>query len=629
MKIRQCITGLLAACLFAIAAQAQKVPASPNLPNILWITSDDNSPFFLGCYGSELGTTPNLDKLASEGFRYTQAYANAPVCAPTRNTIITGIYATSGGNHHMRSNYSRSEVTRLLPEYFRKLGYYCTNNVKEDYNFKGGKTEGSEAGVIWDESSAKATYKNRNPGQPFFAVFNTMMSHESSIHPPDSGRATRHDPSKVKLPPYHPDTKEIRHDWARYYDVIENMDAWVGEKLKELDDAGLADNTIVIYYSDHGGILARSKRYLYETGLHIPFIVRIPEKYKHLFPTAKPGSTVDRMISLIDLFPTMLSIVGEKKLPSYLQGQAFLGPLKTEAPQYVYSFRGRMDERYDMMRSVKDKRFRYVRNYYPYRSNGIYNRYMWRAVSTRSWHQAYLSGKCNAAQSAYFEPKPVEELYDVENDYWEVNNLAAKPEYREVLLRMRAENNRWMEAVLDAGFFPEGELKKIADKQPLYDYMRSGKESIKRQMAAADLADFATSKDLTALTNNLTNANTVVRYWAALGLRRLGADASPAVPALKKALNDSSPDVAIASAEALYYAGLKEPAVAALIKALKDPETTVRLHALNVIDVTCKYDKEVLKAIELMLAQPGMPDNQFDTILGKWMLISGAEKTRS
>lgn len=623
MKRKKIIINILLQLLLTASAQAQQVSsASQELPNILWLTSEDNSPM-LGCYGDELATTPNLDKLASEGFLYTHAYANAPICAPSRNTIITGVYSSSGGNHNMRSNYSKSKILKLLPEYLRSLGYYCTNNVKEDYNFEGSVVDKGASGNWWNESSNTAHYKNREPGQPFFAVFNTMISHESSIHPPDSGRATKHDPAKVKLPLYHPDTKDIRHDWARYYDVVERMDTWVGEKLKELDDAGLSDNTIVIYYSDHGGILARSKRYLYETGLRIPFIIRIPEKYKYLYPASQPGSKVDGLIRLIDLFPTMLSIAGVKNQPAHLQGQAFLGPLKTPEPKYVYSVRGRMDERIDMMRSVNDKHYRYVRNYYPYRSNGIYNRYMWRALSTRSWQETCLSGNCNEAQAAYFALKPVEELYDIEKDPWEVNNLASDPGYKKVLLKMRAENNRWIESIRDAGFFPEGEIKKISDKQPLYDYMRSGKESIKQHIAAADLADFATVKDLPALSKNLASANTVVRYWAALGLRKLGADARSAIPALTKALNDSSPDVAIAAAEALYFAGSQEPAIKALAKALKDPETTVRLHALNVIDVTCKYDKNILSAIAEMLQQPVAPGVQFDVVLGEWMLETG------
>lgn len=242
------------------------------LPNILWLTSEDNCPF-LGCYGDEFATTPNLDKLASEGFLYTHAYANAPVCAPARNTIITGIYATSGGNEHMRSNYSKSEIIKTYPEFLREVGYYCTNNVKTDYN-----TQSIGPQLIWDECSRDAHYKNRNPGQPFFAVFNTTISHESSIHDSIPDEKLRHNPEEVPIPPYHPATQAIKHDWAQYYDKVEDMDAWVGEKLRELEESGLAESTIVFYYGDNGGVLPRSKRYVYETGTRVPLIIRIPEK---------------------------------------------------------------------------------------------------------------------------------------------------------------------------------------------------------------------------------------------------------------------------------------------------------------------------------------------------------------
>jgi N-sulfoglucosamine sulfohydrolase len=253
-------------------------PRPAELPNILWITSEDNSPF-AGCYGDTFATTPNMDKLAADGFLYTHAFANAPVCAPARNTILTGVYASSGGHSHMRSQYPKSDLVQPYPVYLREAGYYCTNNVKEDYNLPGHQTKG-----IWDESSRTAHYKNRQPGQPFFAVFNSTLSHESSIHRRTPLDQLRHDPAKVTLPPYHPDTPDMRHDWAQYYDKIEDMDAWIGTILKELDESGEAENTIVFYYGDHGGVLARSKRFLYNTGTKVPFIVRIPEKYKYLLP---------------------------------------------------------------------------------------------------------------------------------------------------------------------------------------------------------------------------------------------------------------------------------------------------------------------------------------------------------
>ncbi|HKL33778.1 MAG TPA: sulfatase, partial [Tangfeifania sp.] len=403
------------------------------LPNILWLTSEDNSPF-LGCYGDEFATSPNLDNLASEGFLYTHAYANAPVCAPARNTIITGVYANSGGNQHMRSYYPISEVIKTYPEFLREAGYYCTNNSKTDYN-----TNSIEPNQIWDESSRDAHYKNREPGQPFFAVFNTTISHESSIHDSIPNERLRHSPEEVFIPPHHPATPAMKHDWAQYYDKVEDMDTQIGKWLQELEDAGLADNTIVFYYGDHGGVVARSKRYVYETGTRVPFIVRIPEKYKYLFPEKEQGSKVNRLISFVDLAPTLLSIVGID-IPDFLQGNAFLGDQKTEDPEYAFMFRGRLDERYDMSRAVRDQKFRYIRNYMPYRIYGQHLEYLWRAPSIRSWEAAYLNGECNETQSRFWEPKPVEELYDTENDPWEVNNLADNPEYKEVLEKMRQAN---------------------------------------------------------------------------------------------------------------------------------------------------------------------------------------------
>ena len=254
--------------------------ANDELPNILWLTSEDNSPF-LGCYGDDFATTPNLDRLASEGFLYTHAYANAPVCAPARNSIITGVYANSGGHEHMRSYYPKSETVKTYPEYLREAGYYCTNNDKTDYN----NTASIDPDKIWDECSKKAHYKDRGQGQPFFAVFNTMISHESSLRISIPNRRLHHNPDEVPIPPYHPAAPDIKHDWAQYYDKIEKMDTWIGKKLQELEDAGLAENTIVFYYGDHGGVLPFSKRYVYERGTHVPLIVRIPKNtstFSHL-----------------------------------------------------------------------------------------------------------------------------------------------------------------------------------------------------------------------------------------------------------------------------------------------------------------------------------------------------------
>ncbi len=563
MKLKICLILFAVNTYFFIivfSGCAEKTPAE--LPNILWLTSEDNSPL-LGCYGDTFATTPNLDKLASEGFLYSHAYANAPVCAPTRNTIFTGVYACSNGNQHMRSFYPKSDIVKSYPEYLRKIGYYCTNNEKTDYNIGN-----FDPKSIWDECSKTAHYKNRPEGKPFFAVFNCTISHESSIHKSIPNEELRHSPDKVPLPPYHPATPEMKHDWAQYYDKIEDMDAWVGEKLKELEEAGLLENTIVFYYSDHGGVLARSKRYLYESGTRVPFIIRIPEKYKYLFPAEKPGSKVNRLISWVDLVPTLLSITGIP-IPEYLQGNAFLGKQKTVDPEYAFLFRDRMDERYDMSRAVRDKKYRYIRNYMPYRPYGQHLEYLWLAPSVASWEKAYLNGECNEIQSVFWKPKPVEELYDSENDPWEINNLAGNQDYKEVLERMRAANKAWLTKIYDTGFIPEANRVDRVGDTPVYDYMRSGKINFGEIMEAAEIATLGKVENIETLKMYLKSDESAIRYWGATGLLILGENAKPAIAELKLVLEDKSASVVSVAAEALYNLGEKEIAKKALLKVLE------------------------------------------------------------
>lgn len=585
------------------------------LPNILWLVSEDNSPL-LGCYGDEFATTPNLDKLATEGFLYTHAYANAPVCAPTRNTIITGVYANSGGNQHMRSYYSKSELVKTYPEYLREIGYYCTNNAKTDYN-----TNSIKPNEIWDESSKNAHYKNRPDGKPFFAVFNTGISHESSIHKYKEDSDLRHRPDEVPIPPHHPATAEMKHDWAHYYDNVEDMDTQIGKWLKELEDSGLAENTIVFYYGDHGGVLARSKRYVYETGTHVPFIVRIPEKYKNLFPEEKPNSKVDRLISFVDLLPTLLSITGID-IPEYLQGDAFLGKQKTEDPEYAYMFRGRMDERYDMCRAVRDQQFRYIRNYMPYRVYGQRLDYLWKAPSIRSWEEAYKKGECNETQSIFWEPKPVEELYDTENDPWEVNNLAADPEYKDVLVRMRAANKKWVTDINDTGFIPEADRVDRAGEMAMYDYMRSGKINLPEIMDAAEIATLGKVENIEKLKGYLKSEESAVRYWGASGLLILGNNAAPVIDELKAVMNDESANVVSVAAEALYNLGEKEVARKALLSVLENHSEFARCHALNVIDCVDDKSSEMIDGVIGMIKRAeSTTRNKYDMRAAKWLIV--------
>ncbi|SEJ12536.1 HEAT repeat-containing protein [Dyadobacter sp. SG02] len=561
--------------LWAIWTIALHPAIAQDRPNILWIVSEDNT-ILLGSYGDQFATTPNLDQFATESIRYKNAFSTAPVCAPSRNTLITGMYPPSLGTEHMRSTYPSPAFVQFFPKYLRQAGYYTTNNAKKDYN----TTDQPDA---WDESSNKATYKNRKPGQPFFAVFNLNVSHESSLHEPLP--ALKHDPEKVPLPPYHPATSELKHDWAQYYDKLEEMDRQFGKLLQELKDEGLADNTIVFYYADNGGVLARSKRFMYESGLHVPLIVHLPPKYAHL-ASQKQGSVSDRLVTFLDFAPTVLSLV-DIKVPDYMQGGAFLGKQQKPEPQYAFGFRGRMDERIDMSRSVRDKKYRYIRNYLPNKIYGQYLEYLWRAPSVKSWEDLYKAGKLNAVQSKFWEPKPAEELFDVDADPHNIHNLAGDPKYKKDLERLRKANAQWIAGYKDVGFIPEAIIYEIARTTPLYDYARSGKYNFAKIAATAEIASSRNPAHTQALIQALGDADPSVRFWGATGLTVL--KAASGKDALQKTLKDPEPAVRIAAAEALYVTGADKPgAIAALTEALKSDNPYARLQALNILDLTGK-----------------------------------------
>jgi arylsulfatase A-like enzyme len=584
--IKQLSIGVSTLSLPTILAKSLPQAEQPK-PNILWITSEDNGPF-LGCYGDKFAITPNLDKLAAQGILYENAFATAPVCAPARCSIITGVYPPALGTQHMRSYYAVPDKIKYYPEYLRSAGYYCTNNKKTDYNTD------RDYQHVWEGCSEKAHYKNRQSDQPFFAIFNITSTHESSIHKTE--KYIRHDPEKITLPPYHPDTPEIRHDWAQYYDKIEDMDKQVGGLLTELEEYNLSQNTIVFYYSDHGGVLARSKRFCYDSGLRVPFIVRFPKKYQHLAP-ATPGSRLDRIITFTDLAPTLLSLAGIM-IPKYMQGKAFLGKHTIQPRKYAFSFRGRMDERYDMSRTIRDKRFRYIRNYNPHLIYGQYLEYLWRAPATQSWERMYNEGGCNEIQSAFWQPKPVEELYDCLNDSWEVNNLAGNPQYRTLLEKMRDALRQYMLEIYDCGFIPEGEMVEISKKQPIYEFVRSAKYDLKRIMDTADIAISHDASFLPVLIKRLYDPDTIIRFWAATGCLILGEKAKTAHEDLRKLLHDKSGDVRAVASEALCQMDLEKEALPILIDLLSHANVKVALRSANALNNIGDKAKPVLGALE-------------------------------
>ena len=550
-------------------------------PNILWITCEDIGPE-LGCYGDKYATSPNLDRLAARGMKYLYAWSNAPVCAPARSTIITGVYPPSLGSHHMRSMTHLPPEMKMYPCYLRRAGYYCTNNSKQDYNLK-------LTGDVWNESSRRAHWKNRQPGQPFFAIFNIAVTHESRIR--TRPHQCVHDPAKAPVPAYHPDTPEVRLDWAQYYDNITTMDGMAGKLLEELDEAGLADDTIVFFYGDHGSGMPRSKRWPYNSGLHVPMLVYVPEKLKDLAPEEyKPGSASDRLVSFVDLAPTLLSLAGVKP-PEPMQGHAFMGRYEAAPQPYLYGFRGRMDERYDMVRSVRDKRYVYLRQYMPHRVYGQHVNYMFITPTTRVWKQLFDEGKLTPEQSHFWQTKPAEELYDLQEDPDEVHNLAGSPEHQEILKRMRKAQQDWAVRIRDVGFLPEGEIHTRSEGSSPYEMGHDEKRyPMQKIMAAAELASSLEPDAMPQLKRAFQDKDSAVRYWAAQGVLMRGQEGvASAHDELVSALADRSGSVRVVAAEALARHGSRadlDKALPVLARAASSDEGEgyVALMAAGAID---------------------------------------------
>lgn len=555
-----------AAGLLATLSPRLAEASSVDRPNVLWLVSEDTSPY-VGAYGDPVAATPTLDRLAAEGVRYRNAFSTSPVCAPSRFAIITGVHAESAGPaQHMRASGNIPAWLRGFPAYLRDAGVYCTNNAKTDYNAPIDMS-------AWDESSSSAHWRNRPDGAPFFAVFNFETTHEINTFAPVPG-ATR--PEDVRMPAYSPDTPTTRRDRAHYYDLMSVMDGQVAQRLQELEDAGLAEDTIVFYYGDHGGALLRSKRFCFDSGLRIPLIVRFPRKWTHLAPAAA-GSAVNAPVSLIDLAPTMLALYG-LPVPDYMQSVPFAGNEAT-ARRHAFSGRNRMDERYDMQRTVRDERFRYIRNYMPHLIYGQHLWFMWGQPGYRDWEQLHIDGQLDEVTGRFWRTKPTEELYDLDTDPDEVHNLAGDPHYAGVLNRMRTALDRHMLAVNDNGFIPEG------SQLEGHDASRQGDYPLEDVMRLAGMAIERSPDNLRYLVDSLRHDNEVMRYWAALGCVMLGANALPAAAALTDRLhNDPSVHVRIVAAEALARLDDTGESVPALAQTLHShPDVPVKLQALNAL----------------------------------------------
>jgi N-sulfoglucosamine sulfohydrolase len=436
---------LPAAALLLVSLPTQA--DAPKRPNVVWIVAEDLSPS-LGCYGDQDAITPNLDRLAAQGARFTRCFTHAPVCAPSRSGLVTGMYPTSMGSHHMRSTLKDPPPTFL--EEVRKAGYFVGWPGKTDFNFAPPKAAFDSTQNWMGKGELK---------EPFFAYINLNVTHESQIRVPkgkyDSNTARlqpgeRRDPAKVLLPPYYPDAPEVRHDVAVYHENATAMDYRVGEILKWLDDKKLADNTVVFFFGDHGWGMPRGKRWLYDSGLRAPLLVRWPG-------AIKPGTVREDLVAFLDFAPTVLTIAGVP-VPERMQGQVFLGET-AKTRKYVFAARDRMDETFDRIRAVRDERFKYIRNYYPELPYAQHILYMDEMPTMRVWRKWAAEGKLTGPQKNFFAPtKPAEELYDTHADPHEVNNLAGDPTHANKLKELRAALDQWVKDTKDLGDVPEDEL---------------------------------------------------------------------------------------------------------------------------------------------------------------------------
>ncbi len=575
-------------------------------PNIVWIVCEDMNPI-LGCYGDKVAKTPNIDQLAKTGIVFRQAYANAPICAPARSCLITGVYPTSMGTQHLRQEQTIPAWLKPFPKYLSESGYFTSNQNKTDFNF-------SPEGVFNYHKEDLYPWRKRAEGQPFFSFFNIGDTHEGPGNTHENyQRITANlspeqitSPDSVTLPPYYPNTPETRKIWARYYDLAAAMDVKVGQILKNLQEDGLMENTIVFFFSDHGHGLPRYKRWLNITGLRVPFVVHVPEKFQHLVKN-KPGTENFDLVSFVDFAPTVLNLAGVK-IPQHMNGAPFLGANVPAPHEYLFAARSRADDMYELSRAIHDKNFIYVRHFLPhlpYIQTGIINSDG--KDSYRELRRAHYAGEIPPSGELMWHPKPVEELYDLKADPQELNNLANSPEHAAKLQEMRNLLKYQILKTRDAGFLFEPEMMMRSAGTTTYEMVHdSAKYDLERIYAAAEMVGVAKTEQIAA---NMSDADSGVRFWAVMGMMNAGDEAKNYSPEIEKLLTDESPTVQIAASGLLCKLNKPEKALPVLGKWMNDERMWLALYAARTIQESGKAAMplvpEIKKTLEKLSVEPG------------------------
>jgi arylsulfatase A-like enzyme len=499
--------------LASLTISCKKGDKKLDSPNILWLVVEDMSPY-LSAYGNEFTNTPTLDDLAEKSIVYTNAYSNGAQCSPARSTLISSIYAPMlATDWHRQKRAVPQEF--YYPKYLKEAGYFCTNNSKTDYNANNVPKR------IWNQSNKAASYLNReDKNQPFFSVFNYDGTHTKRV-------ATRNTLNRkprtialdsVSLPPYLPNVPEIRDDIAWYYDSVNEMDVWVKEKLDELKASGEADNTIVFFYSDHGGCLPRGKAYLYDTGTRVPLMVYFPEKYKHLAGTKIP-SVNENLVGFVDFAPTILNLAGID-ITEFMMGKPFLGHNLPEPKSEIFLYRANQEQSYIPSRALTDGRFKLIWNFNSAYPNGTRQSYQWQMPSYQGWDYANIKGEVNDLQKVFWQPTTALEFFDTQSDPYEVNNLKDDEAYRDKISEMKQKLIRFMKDNKDLGLYPWS-MRKQKDSIPFYNYIRQTNQPVNAIIDAAAFSSTAIASDVETLKTYLKSEEPAIRYWATIGILQL------------------------------------------------------------------------------------------------------------
>ena len=556
-----------------------------SLPNIVWLTTEDNSPHFMNLYHQGGVQMPAIEKLAKEGVVFDNAFSNAPVCSVARSTLITGCYAPRIFTqfHRRAERVPLPEGVMPFPFYLNQAGYYTTNNHKEDYNFI--LPEG-----VWDESSKKATYKNRKPGQPFFHVQNHTVTHEGNLHFDQEAVDKVSDEvlDHIEVFPYHPDTKTFRYSYFHFQNRHKLADQQMATFIADLEQQGLMEDTIIFYFGDHGGVLPRSKGYAYESGLQVPLVVYIPKKWEHLFPYAK-GSRAKTFVEFVDFAPTVLSLAGISP-PKSMDGKAILGKFSDSSTlqnkNRAFGHADRFDEKYDLVRTIRVGKYKYIRNYQPFNFDGLFNFYRYKMLAFQEWDALHRQEKLNAPQRQFFEPRSPEALFVLEQDPHEVNDLADDPNHRSVVMQLRDQLNEKLATLPDLSFFPESYLLENALENPTA-FGQEHQQQIEELIAVADLNLIPFEEGTRQIQKALTDEDPWKRYWGLIACTSFGAMAKELIPQIERILqNDTENLVRLRALEYLaLHTGFDDYSImeGLLKEARSETEANLMLNSLALI----------------------------------------------